>query len=174
MIVASVALHLKNSIDAQSFFTTMCTQHASSMVMIALIFMCDFLLCIYRGQSVGQMMNGIHKVSRISQARRLTEIIKHFMKLWLHGFVSRWLGQPLLWVCVLFWLALNQIIAPLNPLKFSLIDPEGSYLLMMFLLKIIGMALLLSSLFLPIGLGFMLGALPTWYDQLLGVRVVKT
>ncbi len=96
------------------------------------------------------------------------------MKLWLHGFVSRWLGQPLLWVCVLFWLALNQIIAPLNPLKFSLIDPEGSYLLMMFLLKIIGMALLLSSLFLPIGLGFMLGALPTWYDQLLGVRVVKT
>jgi hypothetical protein len=173
LIAMWTALHLQTPIDAQSFFIIICTNFSTSMSLIGLLFIGDLLLCVHRGQSLGQMINGIYKTSQISQAKHIKNDSLDVLKLWLHSLVSRCLGLPLLFVCLLLWLSVDPIITPIHLQNFSLIDPEGSYLLMTFLLKIIGFTLLLFGLFLPFGLGFVRNTLPTWYDQLLSVNIVQ-
>lgn len=173
LIAMWTALHLQAPIDTRSIFFVICTNFSTSMGLIGLFFISDLLLCIHRGQSLGQMINGIYKTTHISQAKHTKSNSLDALKLWLHSLVSRCLGLPLLFVSLLLWLSANPIITPIHLQDFSLIDPEGSYLLIMFLLKIIGMTLLLFGLFLPFGLGFVRNTLPTWYDQLLGVNIVQ-
>ncbi len=167
------ALHLQASIDARSFLVLVCSNFSRSMSFIILFFVSDFLLCIRRGQSLGQMINGIYKTTRSSKPTHTKNRSFDVLKLWLHGLVSRCLGLPLLLVCLIFWLAVDPIITPIHLQDFSLIEPEGSFLLMIFLLKIIGITLLLFGLFLPFGLAFAQGTLPTWYDQILDISVMQ-
>ncbi|MDE2419559.1 MAG: hypothetical protein KGO49_00060 [Gammaproteobacteria bacterium] len=164
------ALHLQASIDARAFLVILCSNFSTSMSFIALFFVSDFLLCISRGQSLGQMINGIYKTTQPTHTKNQAFDV---LKLWLHSLVSRCLGLPLLLICLFIWLAVNPVITPIHLQDFSLIEPEGSYLLMIFLLKIIGITLLLFGLFAPFGLAFAQGALPTWYDQILGIHVMQ-
>lgn len=173
LIAIWTALHLQTSIDARAFLILLCSNFSNSMGFIALFFICDFLLCIYRGQSIGQMINGIFKIILIPKEKEPKNQIFDGLKLWLHGLVSRCLGIPLLFICLLIGLIVNPIITPIHLQDFSLIEPEGSYLLIIFLLKIIGITLLLFGLFLPAGLAFSRGTLPTWYDQILSIRVIQ-
>lgn len=170
LIAIWTALHLQASIDARAFLVLLCSNFSTSMSLIALFFVCDFLLCICRGQSLGQMINGIYKTTLSSHIHTKNQSFD-VLKFWLHGLVSRCLGLPLLLICLLIWLTVNPIITPIHLQDFSLIEPEGSYLLMIFLLKIIGITLLLFGIFLPFGLAFAQGTLPTWYDQILGISV---
>ncbi len=172
LIAIWTALHLQNSIDARAFLVLLCSNFSTSMSLIGLFFVGDFLLCIHRGQSLGQMINGIYKTTLSSHIQTKNQSFD-VLKLWLHGLVSRCLGLPLLLICLLTWLTIDPVITPIHLQDFSLIEPEGSYLLMIFLLKIIGITLLLFGLFLPFGLAFARGSLPTWYDQILGISVLQ-
>jgi hypothetical protein len=166
-------LHLQDSIDARPFFIILCSSFSTSIALIGLLFIGDFLLCVYRGQSLGQMINGIYKVIQPLQSNRIKHHLLDFLRLWLHGLISRCLGLPLLFICLLLWLGIDPTITPIHLNEFSLIEPQGSYLLMIDLLKIIGITLFLFGLFLPAGLAFTRGTLPTWYDRLLGVFVLQ-
>lgn len=168
-----VTLHLQTSIDARVFLILLWSKFSTSMSCIVIFFVSDFLLCIYRGQSLGQMINGICKVVQAKQPPQKNTQSLDILRLWLHGLVSRCLGLPLLFMCLLIILMFNPSICPIHLQDFSLIEPAGAYLLMVVLLKIIGITLLLFGFFLPAGLAFARGELPTWYDQLLGVRVIQ-
>jgi hypothetical protein len=164
-------LQLHASIDARDFFALLCSHFSTSMSSIGLLMIGDFLLCVYRGQSLGQMINGIYKAAQPAKSNRIKNHFLDIFRLWLHGLVSRCLGLPLLFICLILWLSVDPTVTPLNLQNFSLIEPEGSYLLMIFLLKIIGVTLFLFGLFLPAGLAFVRGTLPTWYDLVLGINV---
>jgi len=170
IIAAWTGLNLHSVIDARSFIVLLATQFPISFFSISSLLIFDFLLCVCCGQSMGQRINGIYKTNQ-------TSLMHHYFlnafKVWLHGLVSRCLGLPLLCVCTLLIMIFNPMIAPIPFRDFSLIEPEGAYLLMSFLLKIIGMALLLFAFFLPAGLGFICGSLPTWYDKRLGVLIIR-
>jgi hypothetical protein len=167
-------LHLETAINARDLFVLLCSNFSTSMSLIGLLFIIDFLLCFYRGQSLGQMINGIYKDAQPSPSIRIKNHSLDISRLWLHGLVSRCLGLPLLFICLLLWLGIDPTILPIHLHEFSLIEPQGSYLLMIFLLKIIGITLFLFGLFLPAGLAFLRGTLPTWYDLILGISVQKS
>ncbi|HEY4713978.1 MAG TPA: hypothetical protein VIH30_07040, partial [Aquirhabdus sp.] len=166
-------VHLEVSVDARSFLVMLATNFPISISIFTLLFLFDFLLCVTRGQSIGQLINGIRKSNQRTTSHLMVRSIFDTAKIWLHGLISRCLGMPLLYMCLIIGLIFNPIIKPIDLHDFSLIEPEGSFLLMVFLFKIIGWTLLLFGLFLPFGLGFIREQLPTWYDQLLGVHIVE-
>jgi hypothetical protein len=174
VIVIWTAFHLQVSMDTRAFFTHLCSNFSTSIILIGLLFIGDFLLCVYRGQSLGQLINGIYKTSSPSPFRQTYNQSFTVLRVWIHGFISRCLGLPLLVVSLIFWLSIDPIICPIHIQQFSLIEPEGSYLLIIFLLKIIGSTLLMFGLFLPAGLAFLRGTLPTCYDRLLKISVLQT
>ncbi len=173
ILVGWNVFHLETSVDARSFLIMLSLNFPISLMIIVLFIVLDILLCVSRGQSIGQCINGINKKNQSTTSNQILNSVFAKPKIWLHGLMSRCLGMPLLSVSVLIWLILNPMMTPIHLHDFSLIEPEGSLLLMIFLLKIIGWALLLFGLFLPFGLGFLRGQLPTWYDQLIDVQVLQ-
>ncbi len=173
ILVGWSVFHLDASVEARSFLVVLFQNFPISMRIISLFFVLDILLCVRRGQSIGQCVNGIYKKNQPTTQQRIISRFFVIPKIWLHGLMSRCLGMPLLSVSILIWLILNPVVTPIHLRDFSLIEPEGSLLLLVILLKIIGWALLFFGLFLPFGLGFIREQLPTWYDQLLGVHIVE-
>lgn len=173
ILIAWCLFHLESPIDARTFLIALASNFHISISMIELILALDFLLCLSHGQSIGQLVNGIYKTTQRMPSHRIVWCIFDVPKIWLHGLITRCLGIPLLTVSILILLILNPMIAPIYLHDFSLVEPEGAYRLMVFLLKIIMIVLFLFGLFLPAGLGFIRSQLPTWYDNLLGVRVVE-
>ena len=173
ILVAWCALHLESSMDARSFLVLLATNFPISIGIIGVLIVFDFLFCVSHGQSIGQLINGIYKMGYPASSHRNRVVGFSGLKIWFHSLISRCLGMPLLSICVLIWLILDPIITPIQLQSFSIIEPEGAYRLMVFLLEIIGWVLLVFGLFLPFGIGFIRGSLPTWYDHLLGVRIVE-
>jgi hypothetical protein len=165
------SLHLQTPIDSRAFFIILCSNFSISLGLTGLMIIGDFLLCVYRGQSLGQIMNGIYKTDNSTDSSKIKNHTVVVVRMWIHGLVSRCLGLPLLFVCLMLWLSIDPIIEPIQLQKFSLIEPNGSYLLMTFLLKIIGVILFLFGLFLPAGIAFAKGTIPTWYDLFLGINI---
>lgn len=166
--------HLEASIDTRSFLVMLTTNFPISISLITLLFVFDFLLCVTRGQSIGQLVNSIYKTTQQTTSNQILWSIFDIPKIWLHGLISRCLGIPLLCMCLIIGLMLNPMITPIDLQDFSLVEPEGSLQLLFFLLNMIGSALLLFGLFFPFGLGFILSPLPTWYDRLLGVHICSS
>ncbi|GAC1376038.1 MAG: hypothetical protein NVS3B3_14350 [Aquirhabdus sp.] len=173
ILVGWSVFHLDAPVDARSFLVDLATNFPISLMIIALFFVLDILLCVSRGQSIGQCINRIYKTHQRATSKYFEWSIFNFPKIWLHGLVSRCLGMPLLFLCLMIWFIVNPMVTPMNIHEFSLVDPEGAYQLLVFLLKMIGTTLLLFGLFLPFGLGFIREELPTWYDQMLGVYIVE-
>ena len=167
------AFHLETPLDTRSFLIVLASNFPISINGIGFLLILDLLLCVYRRQSLGQLINNIYKTNQRATSKQFVSVIFDIAKIWLHGLISRCCGMPLLSVSLLIGFILNPMMTPIHLHDFSLIDPEGSFLLMVFLLKIIGWILLLFSLFLPFGLGFMRSPLPTWYDRLLGVYIIE-
>ncbi len=161
------ACNLQTSLDLRSFVVAMVSQFPLSMAMIGLMLTLDLWLCLSRGQSFGQFLGQLYKHREATAAAPLAPLT-----FWLHGLISRCLGLPLLWLGGLVLLCINPTIHPLDLQDFSLLDPTGAARLVLFLLKIIGVALLLFALSIPIALGFYRQPLPTWYDRLLGVHIL--
>lgn len=163
-------LHLDASLDVRSFLIVLSSNFPMSISVIGLLLVLDLWFCVRHGQSIGQWITGIYKTGQ--QATPFSQINPpaDIPKIWLHGLISRCLGMPLFCVCILVWLILNPLIMPFSLREFSLIEPEASFLLIVFLLKIIGSILLLFVFFLPCGVGFIRSPLPTWYDRLLGIQ----
>lgn len=174
ILVGWNVFHLDASVDARLFLFVLFQNFPVSLMIISLFMLFDILLCVSHGQSIGQCVNGIYKNQQPTTPLRILSRVFAIPKIWLHGLVSRCLGMPLLSVSILIWLISNPIITPIHLHDFSLTEPEGSFLLIVFLLKIIGAALLLFGLFLPFGLGFIRAPLPTWYDRFLGVQICST
>lgn len=171
ILVMGCSIQLEFAMDARSFLRVLIKQFPISMGIIGLLLVIDFLLCVSRGQSIGQLINRIYKVGQHTASQCFVVSVLEVVKFWLHGLISRCLGMPLLCVYLVICLILNPMIIPINLHDFSLVEPEGAYRLMTFLLNIIGTTLFLFGLFLPAGLGFIRTQLPTWYDQLFGVQV---
>lgn len=167
------AFHLKTSVDARSLLIIIYQNFPISMTIIVMYVVLDFMLCIYLGQSIGQCVNHIYKSNLPSRNPLILSHLFDISKIWLHGLFSRCVGLPLLCVSLLIWLILNPIMIPIHLYDFSLIEPKGSLLLLLFLLKIIAWTLFLFALFIPFGIGFIRGSLPTWYDRLLGVQILN-
>lgn len=165
--------HLDAPVDARSFFILLSQTFPISITIIILFVFLDILLCFRRGQSIGQFVNGIYKKNKLINSNQILNRFIGISNIWIHGLISRCLGLPLLTVSILIWLTLDPTVTPIHLYDFSLIEPEGSLLLLIFLLKIIGGTFLLYGLFLPFGLGFIREQLPTWYDQLLDVHIVE-
>lgn len=168
ILVGWSVFHLDSAVDARSFLLRLAINFSISMSVIALFLVVDSVLCIVLQQSIGQLVNGIYK-----ENQKLTSQLRLFtiFKIWFHGLLSRCLGMPLLGLFFVIVFIVNPIITPIHLQDFSLIEPEGAYRLLVFLLKIIGDISLLFGLFLPFGLGFIRGQLPTWYDRLLGIQI---
>lgn len=173
ILIACCALQLESSLDARAFLIVLATHFPISIFIIGLMLFIDFGLCLTRGHSIGQIANGIYKTTQRQTSQAVVWRIFDIPKIWLHGLLSRCLGLPLLSICLITLLILNPNIPPINLHEYSLVEPEGAYQLMVFLLKIIISALLLFGLFLPAGVGFITSQLPTWYDNLLGVSIVE-
>ncbi len=162
--------NLSSPLDARSFILMLSIQFKQSVFVISTLLLIDLFLGTWRGQTIGQFLNNIYKKPYPSIIKRPSVYV---FKIWLHGLFSRCLGMPLLYVCVIIILLTNPIIHPMHLSEFSLIEPDGSLMLLVFLLKIMLVTLLLFGVFLPFGLGFLSAPLPTWYDRLLGVVVVQ-
>lgn len=173
ILIAWCALQLETSMDARSFLVVLASHFPFSISIIGLMLLIDLGLCLTRGHSIGQIANGIYKTNQRPTSQVLVWHFFDISKIWLHGLLSRCLGLPLLSICLITLLILNPNIPPINLQEYSLVEPEGAYQLMVFLLKIIISALLLFGLFLPAGIGFITSQLPTWYDNLLGVSIVE-
>jgi hypothetical protein len=170
ILIGWSVFHLEASVDSRSFLVLLSKNFPISLMIISLSLIVDFFLCVCRGQSIGQWINGIYKKNQPTNSDQILNRISAIPKIWLHSLISRCLGMPLLCISILIWLILNPTMTPIRLHDFSLIEPEGSLLLMIFLLKIIGWAMLLFGMFLPFGLGFIRSPLPTWYDRWLGVQ----
>ncbi|WP_410211151.1 hypothetical protein [Aquirhabdus sp.] len=161
--------HLETGCDARSMIASLASQFSFSISIIVALSLFDLFLCVWRGQSIGQLLNKIYKKPLQSTLNNPTSVIK----VWLHGLVSRCLGLPLLHVCLVFMIIFNPTIQPMSLSDFSLIEPEGSLTLLVFLFKIILATCVLFGVFLPFGLGFLRQPLPAWYDRVLGVDVLQ-
>jgi|GEM_PF-3496159 len=169
LLIGLTMLHETNPILIRALLPRLFHQFPLSLLIISAYLILDLGLTLIRQQSVGQLFNRIQK---LPQPVGLG--VSVLLRVWLHGLVSRCLGMPLLLVCLVALLILNPNISPIHLQDFSLIDPEGTLNLLVFLLEIIGVTLLLFALFLPFGLAFLYGPLPTWYDRVLSVVIVQT
>ncbi|AXI02709.1 RDD family protein [Aquirhabdus parva] len=161
--------HLETASDARSIIASLASQFSFSISFIVALSSFDLFLCVRRGQSIGQLFNRIYKKPFQSSPNNLISVIK----VWGHGLVSRCLGLPLLHVFLVFIIFFNPTIQPMSLSDFSLIEPEGSLTLLIFLFKIVLASCVLFGVFLPFGLGFLRQPLPTWYDRVLGVDVLQ-
>jgi len=170
-IVVWCALHLEVAVDTRAFIVLLANQFPRSIALIGILLIMDIILCIRRGQSLGQLISRTYKYHEL---RPQTVQNSPFTGLyfWLHGLISRCLGLPLLLVCIFLLLCINPSISPIHLQDFSFLEQRGAALLLLFLLKIISVTLLLFALFIPAGVGFIRGELPTWYDRLLRVHVL--
>ncbi len=168
LVIGWNLLHVTNSITVHALIPLLWHQSPLSMLTISSYLVFDLGLTLIRKRSPGQLLNRIQKLPQPPASAAVTGL-----RIWLHGLVSRCLGMPLLLVCLLGLAMINPDLAPIRLQDFSLIDPDGTLNLLLFLLEIIGMALLLFALFLPFGLAFLNGPLPTWYDRILGVYIVQ-
>ncbi len=165
------ALHLEVTVDMRAFIVLLTNQFPRSISLIGLLLIIDLILSISRGQSLGQLISRTYKYHE-THPQTAPKSPFTGLYLWLHGLISRCLGLPLLLVCIFLLLCFNPSVSPIHLQDFSLLEPRGAALLLLFLLKIISVTLLLFALFIPAGLGFIRGALPTWYDRLLHVHVL--
>jgi hypothetical protein len=166
-----VACHLQAPLDLRTFVPVLVSEFPQMMMLIGLVFGVDLLLGLSRGQTIGQLIIGTYKYHEQKLAAPKPTPLQP-LYFWLHGLLSRCLGLPLLLLTILLLLSLNPTIAPIHLSRFSLTEPVGTLLLLVFLLKIIGGTLLLFAVHLPTALGFFKHPLPTWYDRVLSVHVL--
>ena len=165
------AFHLEATVDMRAFLVLLVSQFPRAMPSIASLLIIDLWLCLGRGQSLGQLIGRIYKYREPSKNTKKSPFDGIY--LWLHGLISRCLGLPLLLLSLFLLVCINPNVNATHLQDYSLVDPSGAARLLLLLLNIIVMTLLLLALFLPAGLGFIRGGLPTWYDRMLHVHILK-